>query len=82
MGHHSVLFQQEVNQMTVIANVKATLANAKAIQAEFAQLAQTAADDEAKAIFHSCMMDAEKVVEDLHLRVEYMKSEELQYRKS
>ncbi|MEK3886571.1 DUF1657 domain-containing protein [Bacillus sp. FSL K6-3431] len=68
--------------MTIIANIKASHANAKGIQAEFSHLAQVAADEDARAIFHECMLDVEKVVQNLHLRIEYMKAEELQYRNS
>lgn len=68
--------------MTIISNVKSTLANARGIQESFSYFAQTTADEGAKKIFHECMMDTEAIVQDLQLRVEYMKAEELQYRKT
>ena len=68
--------------MTVFSNVQATLANAKAIQAEYSRLAFDAVDEKAKAIFHECMMETESIINDLQQRIEFMKAEELQYRQS
>lgn len=68
--------------VTVISNVKGTLASLKTIQAEFSRFAQVSMDSDAKAIFHECMMETETIIHDLQQRVEYMKAEELQYRNS
>lgn len=68
--------------MTIISKVKGSLANVKGIQSELSHLAQIATDERAQEIFHECMLDVEKVVQSLQLRVEHMKAEELQYRKS
>jgi hypothetical protein len=66
--------------LTVISNLKGTLANAKGIQAAFSDLALKTRDPETQAIFHKCMMETELVVHELQQRVEYIKAEELQYR--
>ncbi|MCM3109445.1 DUF1657 domain-containing protein [Lederbergia lenta] len=68
--------------MTIISNIKGSLASIKAMQSEFSHYAQVASDEQARAIFHECMLDVEQVAQSLQLRVEYMKAEELQYRKS
>lgn len=68
--------------MTVISNVKTTLATMKGIQATFSRLALTSTDDEAKKIFHECMMETEPIITDLQKRVEFMMAEELQYKNS
>lgn len=68
--------------MTVISDVKTTLATLEGIQASFSKQALTASDPEAKNIFHECMMETEPIIRDLRLRVEFLKAEELQYRKS
>ncbi|RWR08451.1 DUF1657 domain-containing protein [Siminovitchia fortis] len=68
--------------MTVISDVKTTLATMKGIQASFSKLAMTSTDQEAKKIFHECMMETEPIISDLQKRVEYMMAEELQYKNS
>lgn len=68
--------------VTVFSNVKATLANAKGIEAAFSDLALKTQDKDTKAIFHYCMMETASIVHDLQQRVEFMKAEELQYRNS
>lgn len=68
--------------MTVISEVKATLAAIKGIQASFSKLALTSTDKEAKKIFHDCMMETEQMVSDLQNRIEYIMAEELQYKNS
>ncbi|MBS4209906.1 DUF1657 domain-containing protein [Bacillus sp. FJAT-50079] len=68
--------------MTVFANVQATMANAKGISAAFSDLALKSTDEATKMIFHECMMEMEPVITDLRARIERMKLEELQYRKS
>lgn len=66
--------------LTVISNVKTTLANLKGIQASFSQLALKSTDEEAKKVFHDCMMKTEPIINDLQLRIEHMMAEEPQYR--
>ncbi|MBS4176740.1 DUF1657 domain-containing protein [Lederbergia citrea] len=68
--------------MTVFANVQGTLANMKAIQAELSRYAQVSTDEKAKAIFHDCMIETIDIIDELQQRIEFMKAEELQYRKS
>lgn len=68
--------------MTVISDVKTTLATLEGIQASFSKLALTSSHTEAKQIFHECMMQTDPIIRDLRLRVELLKAEELQYRKS
>lgn len=68
--------------MTVISNVKGTIAKMRGVQAEFSHFAQITQDRKASAIFHECMEEAETIINDLEKRVEFMKAEELQYRKS
>lgn len=65
--------------MTVISDVKTTLATLRGIEATFGKLALTATDQEAQKVFHESMMDLSPVIHDLALRVEWMKSEEPQY---
>ncbi|MFK4997848.1 DUF1657 domain-containing protein [Bacillus sp. N9] len=54
----------------------------KGISASFSDLAIKSTDEATKAIFHECMMEMEPVINDLRDRIERMKLEELQYRKS
>jgi hypothetical protein len=68
--------------LTVISDVKTTLANLEAIHASFSKLALSAADFESKKIFHECMMETEPIIKDMRLHVEFLKAEEQQYRKS
>ncbi|RST73110.1 DUF1657 domain-containing protein [Siminovitchia acidinfaciens] len=68
--------------MTVISDVKTTLATMKGIQAAFSKLALTSSDAHAKKIFHECMMETEPIINDLKHRVEFMMAEELQYKNS
>ena len=60
--------------------MKTTLANLKGIQASLSKLALTTTDEEAKKIFHECMMKTEPMIQGLQLRVEHMMAEEPQYR--
>ena len=68
--------------MTVISDVKTTLATMKGIQASFSKLALTSTDQKAKQIFHECMMETEPIISDLQKQVEFMMAEELQYKNS
>lgn len=68
--------------MTVISNVKETLATAKSIQAQLGHFAEVTEDPKAKSIFHESMMEMDSIIHDLKLRVNVMKAEEKQYRDS
>ncbi|PHC20640.1 hypothetical protein COE95_30965, partial [Bacillus toyonensis] len=43
--------------MTVVASVKTCLASLKGAQASLSTLSQDAADEEAKRVFHECMLE-------------------------
>ncbi|HLU22885.1 MAG TPA: DUF1657 domain-containing protein [Bacillaceae bacterium] len=68
--------------MTVISNVKGTLANLKVIQSELSHLAQVTTDEETSRIFHESMQEMDNIIHDVNKRIEVMKAEELQYRNS
>ncbi|EMA6342433.1 DUF1657 domain-containing protein [Bacillus cytotoxicus] len=66
--------------MTVIANVKTCLASLKGAQASLSTLSQNAADEEAKRVFHECMLEMDSVIADLKDRVSLLEREEPQYK--
>lgn len=66
--------------MTIISDVKTTLATIKGIQSVFSKLALVSTDAEAQKIFHECMMETDPIISDLQKRIEFMMSEELQYK--
>ncbi|MFD1705318.1 DUF1657 domain-containing protein [Siminovitchia sediminis] len=68
--------------MTVLSDVKTTLATIKGIQATFSKLALVSTDEKAKAVFHECMIETEPVISDLQQRIERMMEEEIQYKNS
>lgn len=66
--------------MTVVASVKTCLASLKGAQASLSTLSQNAADEEAKRIFHECMIDMDSVIADLQKRISVLEREEPQYK--
>ncbi|WP_242143869.1 MULTISPECIES: DUF1657 domain-containing protein [unclassified Bacillus cereus group] len=66
--------------MTVITNVKTCLASLKSAQASLSTLSQNAADEEAKRVFHECMLEMDSVIADLKDRVSLLEREEPQYK--
>ncbi|MFD0767538.1 DUF1657 domain-containing protein [Bacillus sp. CGMCC 1.60114] len=66
--------------MTVVASVKTCLASLKGAQASLSTLSQNAADEEAKRIFHECMIDMDNVIADLQKRISVLEREEPQYK--
>ncbi|ABS23888.1 DUF1657 domain-containing protein [Bacillus cytotoxicus] len=66
--------------MTVIANVKTCLASLKGAQASLSTLSQNTSDEEAKRVFHECMLEMDSVIADLKDRVSVLEREEPQYK--
>ncbi|KEK25347.1 DUF1657 domain-containing protein [Bacillus gaemokensis] len=66
--------------MTVVASVKTCLASLKGAQASLSTLSQNAADEEAKRVFHECMLEMDSVVADLKKRISVLELEEPQYK--
>lgn len=66
--------------MTVIASVKTCLASLKSAQASLSTLSQNAAEEEAKRVFHECMMEMDSVIADLKSRISVLEREEPQYK--
>ncbi|MGG0237296.1 DUF1657 domain-containing protein [Bacillus rhizoplanae] len=66
--------------MTVVASVKTCLASLKGAQASLSTLSQNAADEEAKRVFHECMLEMDSVIADLQRRVSTLEREEPQYK--
>ncbi|MED4651505.1 DUF1657 domain-containing protein [Bacillus pseudomycoides] len=66
--------------MTVVASVKTCLASLKGAQASLSTLSQDAADEEAKRVFHECMLEIDSVIADLKNRISMLEREEPQYK--
>ncbi|CAI8730955.1 MULTISPECIES: DUF1657 domain-containing protein [Bacillus] len=66
--------------MTVVASVKTCLASLKGAQASLSTLSQDAADEEAKRVFHECMLEMDSVIADLKNRISMLEREEPQYK--
>ncbi|HEK9101319.1 DUF1657 domain-containing protein [Bacillus pfraonensis] len=66
--------------MTVVASVKTCLASLKSAQASLSTLSQNAAEEEAKQVFHECMMEMDSVIADLKSRISVLEREEPQYK--
>ena len=68
--------------MTVISNVKQTIATLKGIEAQLSILALNSQEEEAQKAFHDMMLLIEEVKNDLHNRQVEMELEEPQYKES
>ena len=68
--------------MTIIANVKQTLATIKSIEAQLSELALNSQDESAQRTFHNIMLVMEEVKQDLYNRTLEMQLEEPQYKPS
>ncbi|MEB9505779.1 DUF1657 domain-containing protein [Bacillus anthracis] len=66
--------------MTVIASVKTCLASVRGAQASLSSLSLNATDDEAKRVFHECMLEMDSIIVDLQNRVSVLEREEPQYK--
>ncbi|MDM5157214.1 DUF1657 domain-containing protein [Bacillus sp. DX1.1] len=66
--------------MTVVASVKTCLASLKGAQASLSTLSQNTADEEAKRVFHECMIEMDSVITDLKKRISTLEREEPQYK--
>ncbi|WP_028403364.1 DUF1657 domain-containing protein [Ectobacillus panaciterrae] len=66
--------------MTVVSSVKSCLASLKGAQANLSTFAQNATDEEAKRIFHECMLEMDDVIMDIQKRVGALEHEEPQYK--
>ena len=68
--------------MTVISNVKQTIATLKGIEAQLSILALNSQEEKAQSTFHNMMLLIEEVKNDLHNRQVEMELEEPQYKQS
>jgi hypothetical protein len=68
--------------MTVISNVKQTIATLKGIEAQLSILALNSQEEKAQKTFHDMMLLIEGVKNDLHNRQVEMELEEPQYKES
>lgn len=68
--------------MTVISNVKQTIATLKGIEAQLSTLALNSLEEEAQKTFHEMMLVIEEVENDLKQRKVEMELEEPQYKDS
>jgi hypothetical protein len=68
--------------MTVISNVKQTIATLKGIEAQLSSLALNSQEEKAQQTFHDMMLLIEEVKNDLHNRQVEMELEEPQYKES
>jgi hypothetical protein len=68
--------------MTVISNVKQTIATLKGIEAQLSSLALNSQEEKAQQTFHDMMLLIEEVKNDLHNRQVEMELEEPQYKQS
>ncbi len=68
--------------MTIISNVKQTLATVKSIEAQLSELALHSKDPSAQTTFHDMMLIMDEVKQDLYNRTLEMQLEEPQYRPS
>jgi hypothetical protein len=65
--------------MTVVSQVKQSLASLKSIHAGFQELALVSQDEEAQRTFHEAMMMAEEIIADIKNRIGKLEREEPQY---
>ena len=68
--------------MTVISNVKQTIATLKGIEAQLSILALNSQEEKAQNTFHDMMLLIEEVKNDLHNRQVEIELEEPQYKQS
>jgi ribonuclease D len=66
--------------MTVVSTVKTTLVSLKGAQANLSNFAHNTTDEEAKRVFHECMMDLDSIILDLKDRISKLEFEEPQYK--
>ena len=66
--------------MTVINNVKTTLAGLKTAQASFETFALSTDNQQAKDLYKSLAQQTQSIVDSLNPRIEEMEQEEPQYR--
>lgn len=66
--------------MTIVSSVKSCLASLKGAQASLSTFAQNAADEEAKRVFHECMLEMDDIIIDIQKRAGVLEHEEPQYK--
>jgi len=71
-----------VRKMTVISNLKQTIATLKGIEAQLSSLALNSSEEEAQKTFHETMLVIEEIKNDLNDRKVEMEFEEPQYKQS
>jgi len=68
--------------MTVISNVKQSIATLKGIEAQLSTLALNSQDEDAQMTFHEMMLVIEEIEKDLQQRKVQIELEEPQYKNS
>ena len=71
-----------MRKMTVISNLKQTIATLKGIEAQLSSLALNSSEEEAQKTFHETMLVIEEIKNDLNDRKVEMEFEEPQYKQS
>ncbi|MBP0726592.1 DUF1657 domain-containing protein [Bacillus sp. RG28] len=66
--------------MTIVSNVKTTLVSLKGAQASLSMLSQNTTNDEAKRVFHECMMELDDIILDIKGRISKLEYEEPSYK--
>lgn len=66
--------------MTVVSNVKKTLASLKGARGTLRFYAYQSQEDIAKSVYLDALMEVESVIEDLDMRVKELEFEEIQYK--
>jgi hypothetical protein len=66
--------------MTVASDVKSTLASLKSAQSSLEQFALSTQNQEAKTAFTQAAQDTQKIVDQIHTRVQQLEKEEPQYK--
>ncbi|WP_339195479.1 DUF1657 domain-containing protein [Aeribacillus sp. FSL W8-0870] len=66
--------------MTVVSQVKQTLASLKSIHAGLQNLAITSTDEETKRVFHENMLISEEIINDVKSRIGELEFEEPEYK--
>jgi len=66
--------------MTIASDVKNCIASLNGAKNNFSRLALLSRDDEAKRIFHECMMETDEIIQELQNRVYTLEREEPQYK--
>jgi hypothetical protein len=66
--------------MTIASDVKNCIASLNGAKNNFSHFALLSRDNEAKRIFHDCMMETDEIIQDLQKRLYVLEREEPQYK--